>query len=96
MGVGGGLFISGLALTGQVPAPSSWGHFKLTEPSRRCRPKPAVGGWCSPTPRPLDMEIYLIVVEMTPRTTGTDWASASPVTATPAVNGIWSGAQTPG
>src|SRR5664279_5151337 len=78
------------------------GHFVVQDansvcpPSRRCRPKPAVGGWCSPTPRPLDMEISLIVVVMTPRSTGTDWASASPVTATPAVNGIWSGAQTPG
>ena len=78
------------------------GHFVVQDansvcpPSRRCRPKPAVGGWCSPIPRPLGMEISLIVVEMTPRTTGTDWASASPVTATPPVNGIWSGAQTPG
>src|SRR5664279_3554948 len=80
------------------------GHFVVQDansvcpPSRRCRPKPAVGGWCSPTPRPLGMEISLIVVEMTPRSTGTDWASASasPVTATPPVNGIWSGAQTPG
>ena len=78
------------------------GHFVVQDAnsvcplSRRCRPKPAVGGWCSPTPRPLDMEISLIVVEMTPRSTGTDWASASPVTATPAVNGIWSGAPTPG
>ena len=51
------------------------GHFVVQDansvcpPSRRCRPKPAVGGWCAPTPRPLDMEIPLIVVVMTPRST---------------------------
>ena len=51
------------------------GHFVVQDansvcpPSRRCRPKPAVGGWCSPTPRPLDVEIPLIVVVMTPRST---------------------------
>jgi hypothetical protein len=79
-------------------------HFVLRDanshcaPSRRCRPNGrSAHAWCSPTPRDRSTwEIPLIVVVMTPTNhPGADWSPASPVTATPAVNGISSGFQHP-